>query len=77
MHIEKNNNSPKLIDEEWNWRYDNYDKEIAWKYKYKGDVWAEKNLKRIFSGDYLGYWGAPDKKSLEKAKKIMGFKELK
>ncbi len=55
------------------------DSDYQWKDATKSDSFskyikehANKHHKEIFSGKYLGYWGAPDKDQLEKSKKIMG-----
>jgi hypothetical protein len=37
---------------------------------------AKKQLKDILSGEYLGFWGAPDKKSIKKYESFFGFKLL-
>jgi hypothetical protein len=76
-HLELNSSSPILFDPEWNWRVSDGYKDCGWKYLEYSCEKSKTNYEKIFSGEYAGYWGAPDEKSLSEAKKIMGFKEIK
>ena len=75
-HLELNDNAPILFDPEWNWRVPDRYKYSGWKYLEYSCEKSKINYKKIFSGEYVGYWGAPDKKSLSEAKNFMGFKEI-
>jgi hypothetical protein len=67
---------PKLTDPEWNYRSpSDCNTESGWKYLEYSNKMSEINYKKIFNGEYLGYWGAPDKNSLLEAKEKMGFEE--
>ena len=76
-HLEPNASSPILFDPEWNWRAEHGYKGYGLKYLAHSGKKSKINYEKMFSGEYVGYWGAPDEQSLLKAKKIMGFKEIK
>lgn len=65
----------KLLDPEWNWRSFRQTSSSSVKYMQYCISQSTGNYAKIINGDYLGYWGAPDEKSLSEAKKIMGFKK--
>jgi hypothetical protein len=65
-----------LLDPEWNWRSFCSPNSVSAKYLEHSISTSAYNYEKIISGDYLGYWGAPDERSLSEAKKIMGFKEI-
>lgn len=67
-----NNQDGTLIDMEWNWRSARKIGESANRYLIKNIEISKENYKGIFSGDYLGYWGAPNAESLKSAKDQMG-----
>lgn len=66
----------KPLDPEWNWKIFKSSNPISWAYLRYANNRSEDNYQKIFNGQYFGYWGAADKKSLSEAKKIMGFKEI-
>jgi hypothetical protein len=72
-HEIKNSNVGQLSDPEWNWRSDLPVSRSSRDYLDRLQMLAEKQYLEIFSGQYLGYWGAPDKTSLLDAKNKMGF----
>jgi hypothetical protein len=68
----KRDKNGKIVDPEYDWT-----NEInSYGNSYGSNINNESfnNYKNIINGSYLGYWGAPDKDSLEKAKKKMGYK---
>jgi hypothetical protein len=67
----------KPLDPEWNWKNFKPLNLTSWTYVDHANKMSDVNYQKIFNGEYLGYWGAPDKKSLSEAKKIMGVKEIK
>lgn len=75
-NLEPNNTKIVLFDPEWNWRSLDHLKYSGLKYFDHSYKKSQINYKKIFSGEYVGYWGAPDEASLSEAKKIMGFKEM-
>jgi hypothetical protein len=70
----KENSIP--LDKEYNWRLYSIDEE-----KYMGPrryftnihKVARENYKKIINGEYFGYWGAPNKRALEKLKKKIDY----
>jgi hypothetical protein len=72
-HKEKNDNPGIQVDPEWNWRSNAPSSGSSKDYLDRVQMLAEKQYLEIFSGQYLGYWGAPDKTSLLDAKNKMGF----
>jgi len=72
-HKEKNDKPGTVIDPEWNWRSSSPSSGLSKDYLDRVQTLADKRYLEIFSGDYLGYWGATDKESLLDAKNKMGF----
>lgn len=72
---DKDRSKPKLplYDPEHNWRSFATKTESSKKYQGSLASGSKKRYEDIFSGEYLGYWGAENIESLKKAKKIMGF----
>jgi hypothetical protein len=68
-----NSNDGNPIDPEWNWRSSSSTNESGKKYIQRMLENSSTNYSDIFSGEYLGYWGAPDTESLRHAKEKMGF----
>jgi len=66
----------KPLDPEWNWKIFKSSNPISWAYLSHSNERSDVNYQKIFNGEFFGYWGAPDEKSLSEAKKIMGFKEI-
>lgn len=63
------------LDPEYNWRC-NFGNDIGTLYANELQKKLDKNYKKIFNGEYFGYWGAPDINSLKDAKQKMGFKKI-
>jgi hypothetical protein len=74
--IQVNGGPSVYLDPEWNWKSPYVRIESGREYANHLEQKALEHRKKIFNGDYLGYWGAPDKESLDRAKQIMNFKEL-
>jgi hypothetical protein len=76
-HIETlpSDRSSDFVDPEWNWRLGRPISQSGADYQNNMHKNSEKIYKEIFSGEYLGYWGAPDKESLMAAKAKIGFVE--
>jgi hypothetical protein len=72
-HTVENSDEGILIDPEWNWRAAHNMLEPGKRYLVKIQALAKNNYDKIFSGEYVGYWGAPDTESLKHAKEKMGF----
>jgi hypothetical protein len=71
-HHMSNSEEGVLIDLEWNWRAQRKVGEPGRRYHVKNEELSKTNYKDIFSGDYIGYWGAPSPESLKSAKDQMG-----
>lgn len=72
-YLDKHN--PKLLDPEHNWRSFESQSEAGSRYHAFLRQNSKIRYEDIFSGKYLGYWGADTIDSLNKAKKIMGFED--
>lgn len=70
-----NDKTDDFIDPEWNWRLNKHISQSGSDYQRRIHTDSEKIYQEIFSGEYLGYWGAPDKESLMLAKAKIGFVE--
>jgi len=75
LSLDKNHEN-KPLDPEWNWKTFKLLNETSWTYLDHANYISDVNYQKIFNGKYLGYWGAPDKKSLSEAKTKMGVKEI-
>lgn len=67
---------PDLLDPEHNWRSFESQSQSGSRYHAFIRQNSKKRYEDIFSGKYLGYWGAENMESLNKAKKIMGFEDF-
>jgi hypothetical protein len=63
-----------VFDKEFNWRYKvyTYDKNAGNYITYKKNK-CEYFFEKMINGEYYGYWGTPDKQSLEFAKKKIDY----
>jgi hypothetical protein len=66
----------KPLDPEWNWKTFKPLNLTSWTYLDHANNRSNVNYQKVFNGEYLGYWGAPDEKSLSEAKTKMGVKEI-
>ena len=64
------------LDPEWNWKTFISLNPVSWQYLNHANNRSQLTYLKIFNGEYLGYWGAPDEKSLSESKKIIKFKEI-
>ena len=76
-YVKDKNGEVSLLDEENNWRaFSGYSPSAPSEYHNTLQKNSKKRYKEIFSGEYLGYWGAENIDTLKEAKKKMGFPEL-
>lgn len=75
-HTLPSDKSTNFIDSEWNWRLIPESSYSGTMYRNRVQYDSEKIYKSIFSGEYLGYWGAPSLDSLKKAKEKIGLTEI-
>lgn len=67
------NNDLNFVDPEYEWRFKKHENKNTKKYFETKQLLSKVFWEKLISGEYYGYWGTPNKETLEKIKKEIGY----